>query len=227
MSRGPRKTARNACAASRLKFYANAILSNLTKNRVAFASNLLKNVASSPTTASRLPGIVCFKGGEKPAGDDWDRVMFFLLRMVFWLGLVCLLLPSGGSKTNPDAQINATQAVTLASAAVSDMRGFCDRQPTACKVGGKVAVALGHKAEDGARTIISFVTAKMSEQTGSVQKIADAKTAGKTAGKTAPRVVAVSTIDHGTLKPSDLAPAWHVKVPLPPRREVPRGRPSV
>jgi hypothetical protein len=153
--------------------------------------------------------------------------MFFLLRMAFWLGLVCLLLPSGGAKTDPNAQINATQAVTLASAAVSDMRGFCDRQPTACKVGGKVAVALGHKAEDGARTIISFVTAKMSEQTGSVQKIADAKTAGKTAGKTAPRVVAVSTIDHGTLKPSDLAPAWHVKVPLPPRREVPRGRPSV
>ena len=89
--------------------------------------------------------------------------MFFLLRMAFWLGLVCVLLPSGGAKS-PDAQINATQAVTLAAAAVSDARGFCERQPDACKVGGKVAVALGHKAEAGARTLIEFVSAKMSER---------------------------------------------------------------
>ncbi len=151
--------------------------------------------------------------------------MFFLLRMTFWLGLVCLLLPSGGAKTDPKAQINATQAVTLASAAVSDMRGFCDRQPTACKVGGKVAVALGHKAEDGARTIIAFVTSKMSEQTGSVQKTAAADQTGNQANKA--KMVTVSAVDHGTLKASDLAPAWHVRVPLPPRREAPRGRPSV
>ena len=85
--------------------------------------------------------------------------MFFLLRMAFWLGVVCVLLPSGGSRTSaPDAQIDATQAVTLASAAVSDMRGFCERQPDACAVGGKVASALGHKAEAGARTIYQFIT---------------------------------------------------------------------
>ena len=143
--------------------------------------------------------------------------MFFLLRMAFWLGLVCLLLPSGGAKTSPDAQIDAGQAVTLASAAVSDASGFCDRQPAACKTGGKVAVALGHKAEAGARKIFEFVTAKLSEK---------ADPAAKTetpAGK----VVTVSTVDHGTLKGADLAPAWHGRVPLPPRRTVPAGRPSV
>lgn len=144
--------------------------------------------------------------------------MFFLLRLTFWLGLVCLLLPSG-AKTDPDAQINATQAVTLASAAVSDMRGFCDRQPVACQVGGKVALALGRKAEDGARSIFAFVTAKMSETTGSIAPAAAVKPTAK--------VVTVSAVDHGTLKPSDLAPAWHTRVPLPPRRRVPRGRPSV
>ena len=77
--------------------------------------------------------------------------MFFLLRMAFWLTVVCVLLPSG-SNTPPDAQIDATQAASLATAAVSDVRGFCDRQPDACEVGGKVAVAIGHKAEAGART---------------------------------------------------------------------------
>jgi len=45
----------NACPAPKrylLKFDSNSILSNLTKNRVAFASTLEKTVASSPTTAS-------------------------------------------------------------------------------------------------------------------------------------------------------------------------------
>jgi hypothetical protein len=142
-------------------------------------------------------------------------VMFFLLRIAFWLGLVCLLLPSGGAKTNPDAQIDAGQAVTLASAAVSDMRGFCDRQPTACKVGGKVAVALGYKAEEGARTLIGFITSRMGEPTGSVKQTPGNNPAGKA------KLVSVSTVDHGTLKAPDLAPAFHARVPLPPRRAAP------
>jgi len=148
--------------------------------------------------------------------------MFFLLRIVFWLGLVCLLLPSG-TKTDPAAQINATQAVTLASAAVSDMRGFCERQPTACKVGGKVAVALGHKAEAGARMLIGFVTGKVSGQDGSVRQSADARSAAaKLAARPIARPETVAAIDHGTLRASDLAPAFHAKVPLPPRRAAPR-----
>jgi hypothetical protein len=139
--------------------------------------------------------------------------MFFLLRMAFWLGVVCVLLPSGGAKT-PDAQINATQAVTLAAAAVSDARGFCDRQPDACKVGGKVAVAIGHKAEAGARTLIEFVTAKMSEKTEPAHRLAVQK-------QPAAKIVPVANVDHGTLTSSDLTSAWHGRVPMPPvRREV-------
>lgn len=125
--------------------------------------------------------------------------MFFLLRMVFWLGVVCVLLPSGTKSTSPDAQIDAAGAVTVASAAVSDMRGFCERQPDACVTGGKVAVALGHKAEAGVRTIYEFIT-KLREKSASSEK--------------------------GTLTPTDLAPAWHAPVPLPPRREVREGRPA-
>ena len=142
------------------------------------------------------------------------RVMFFLLRMAFWLGVVCVLLPSSGKSTSPDANIDATQAVTLASAAVSDVRGFCDRQPDACVVGGKVAVAIGHKAEAGARTIYDFITTKLNENTGSVDK---------PAAKTVP----VSAPGQGTLTATDLQPAWHAPVPLPPRREARAARPAV
>ena len=144
--------------------------------------------------------------------------MFFLLRMAFWLGVVCVLLPSGGSKTTtPDANIDAAQAVTLATAAVSDARGFCERQPDACAVGGKVAVAIGRKAEAGARTLYDFISAKLAE------KPAPAQTAGKPAGK----VVPVTARGNGTLTPSDMQPAWHAPVPLPPRREARAGRPAV
>jgi len=145
--------------------------------------------------------------------------MFFLLRMVFWLGVVCVLLPSGGSKpASPEAQINATQAVTLANAAVSDMRGFCDRQPDACKAGSNVVVAIGHKAEAGARTLYQLVATKVREA-WAAQKTASQKTTAK--------IVTVSTVEHETLTPSDLAPAWQMRIPLPPRREAPVGRPSV
>lgn len=137
--------------------------------------------------------------------------MFFLLRMAFWLGIVCVLLPSVASKSNaPDAQIDPVQAVTLASAAVSDARGFCERQAEACVVGGKVAVAIGHKAEAGARTIYEFISAKLAEPAASPDK---------TAAKANP--------ERGTLTASDMAPAWLAPVPLPqPRREARAGRPS-
>jgi hypothetical protein len=140
--------------------------------------------------------------------------MFFLLRMAFWLGVVCVLLPGGGTKS-PDAQIDATQAMTLAGAAVSDARGFCERQPDACKAGGKVAVALGHKAEAGARTLYDFVTTKLNETTASKPAKPEAK------------VVPVSNVDHGTLRQQDLTTPWHGRVPLPPRRAERPARPAV
>jgi hypothetical protein len=141
--------------------------------------------------------------------------MFFLLRMAFWLTVVCVLLPGSGNKSNsPEAQIDATQAASLAGAAVSDVRGFCDRQPDACVVGGKVAVAIGHKAEAGARTIYEFVTAKLNEKSAP-------------GDNAAAKLVPASAAGQGTLTSGDMAPAWHAPVPLPPRREARAGRPSV
>ncbi|HEV8465508.1 MAG TPA: DUF5330 domain-containing protein [Pseudolabrys sp.] len=133
--------------------------------------------------------------------------MFFLLRMAFWLCVVCVLLPSGSKTTSPEAKIDASEAVTLASAAVSDVRGFCERQPDACVTGGKVAVAIGHKAEAGARTLYEFVS-KLREKSASGEKAA-----GRPGSD-------------GTLTPADMAPSWHAPVPLPPRREAREGRPA-
>ncbi|MFN3656672.1 MAG: DUF5330 domain-containing protein [Pseudolabrys sp.] len=125
-----------------------------------------------------------------------------------------MLLPNGGDKSStPEAQIDAGQAVTLASAAVSDARGFCERQPDACAVGGKVAVAIGHKAEAGARTLFDFVTAVLADKPAPAEKPA--------------RLIPASAPGQGTLTEADMAPSWHAPVPLPPRREARAGRPSV
>ena|SRR5437868_7049600 len=133
--------------------------------------------------------------------------MFFLLRMAFWLCVVCVLLSIGSKSAPLDAQIDATEAVTLASAAVSDVRGFCERQPDACVTGSKVAVALGHKAEAGARTLYEFII-RLREKSASSDK-----GGGKPGSE-------------GTLTPADMAPTWHALVPLPPRREARDGRPA-
>jgi len=129
--------------------------------------------------------------------------MFFLLRMAFWLGVVCVLLPSG-EKTQATPQIDAASAVTAAGAAVSDMRGFCDRQPQACVVGGKVATAIGQRAEAGARTLYEIISTKLNE-------------------KSEPAKPAHAS---GTLTESDLSASFHAPVPLPPRREARNNRPA-
>ena len=89
--------------------------------------------------------------------------MFFLLRMAFWLGLVLVLLPRD---TTPESeklpQIGASEAVSAATAAVSDMGQFCKRQPAACEVGGQAATAIGQRAQDGARQLYKIIADKKS-----------------------------------------------------------------
>ena len=96
--------------------------------------------------------------------------MFFLLRMTFWLGLVLVLLPrekTPGSEKVP--QIGASEAVSAATAAVSDMSQFCKRQPAACEVGGQAVTAIGHRAQDGARKLYQIITDKKApDHTGSI-----------------------------------------------------------
>ncbi|CAN7177849.1 DUF5330 domain-containing protein [Bradyrhizobium sp. LjRoot220] len=87
--------------------------------------------------------------------------MFFLLRMVFWLGLVLVLLPREKTpESDKLPQIGASEAVSAATAAVSDVGQFCKRQPAACEVGGQAATVIGQRAQDGARKLYQIITDK-------------------------------------------------------------------
>jgi hypothetical protein len=188
-----------------------AIDSILAKCRYfKFCENLRHIRALKPTTASAASVRFASKAVKRPPGDDDGWIMFFLLRMAFWLGVVCVLLP-GGRNNATEPQVDAASAVSAAGAAVSDMRGFCDRQPQACEVGGKVAVALGQKAEAGARTLYEIVSSRLNDKGSSA---ADVR-----------KPIPVSA--PGTLTPADLTPNWHSPVPLPPRREARASRPAV
>jgi hypothetical protein len=129
--------------------------------------------------------------------------MFFLLRMAFWLGLVLVLLPRDKT-TDADKgpQIGASQAVSAATAAVSDMSQFCTRQPAACEVGGQAAAVIGQRAQDGAKKLYRIITDKRApDHTGSID------------GMTATEEPASADVPHDTLTPEDLQMEWQLSAP--------------
>jgi hypothetical protein len=102
--------------------------------------------------------------------------MFFLLRMVFWVGLVLVLLPRDKTpESDKLPQVGASEAVSAATAAVSDMSQFCKRQPAACEVGGQAATVIGQRAQAGARKLYQIITDKRApDRTGSIGGIENA-----------------------------------------------------
>jgi hypothetical protein len=130
--------------------------------------------------------------------DGRNREMFFLLRMTFWLGLVLVLLPREKTpESDKLPRLGTSEAVSAASAAVSDMSQFCKRQPAACEVGGQAATVIGQRAQDGARKLYRIITDKRApDHTGSI---------GGTANGDGSLVEAASD---NTLTPDDLAAEW-------------------
>jgi hypothetical protein len=144
--------------------------------------------------------------------------MFFLLRVAFWLTIVLALLPSGGAQQSAQAsaqtKVGPTEAVVAAGAAVSDMGSFCERQPDACVVGAQAAVAIGQRAQAGAKMVYEFFNdyASHGTETGSVSK-------SKVVSNAGPKLAAVRTIpaspgSQNTLKDADLDAAWQGPVPV-------------
>src|ERR1700692_2066608 len=141
-----------------------------------FSSIMDKNVPVERTRLSMLPARLRGRAATYAAGDT--GLMFFLLRMAFWLGVVLVLLPSGSAQhATQSSDVGASDAVSAASATVRDMRGFCSRQPDACTVGSQVAVSLGYRAQAGAKMLYDFLTEKLARRdagsvvpTGSITK---------------------------------------------------------
>jgi hypothetical protein len=118
--------------------------------------------------------------------------MRFLLRVTFWLGVVLILLPSGGSQSVPKSQVSAGDAFTAAQAAMTDMTHFCERQPSVCEIGSQTAVTLGQRAQVGAKMLYEFLN----------ERFGNDETASEPTGSVPAKP------SQNTLRPADLSPAW-------------------
>lgn len=99
---------------------------------------------------------------SKWVANNGREAMFFLIRVAFWLSIVVILLPTGKTEQSATGP-GAIEAFSAASAAVSDMRGFCERQPAACEAGSKAASAFGEKAQATAKMLFEYLTEQKNE----------------------------------------------------------------
>jgi hypothetical protein len=113
--------------------------------------------------------------------------MFFLLRSTFWIALVLLLLPiDTGSEDTSGPGINPVSAFFAAQSTISDLSGFCDRNPQTCETGGQAISQIGAKAKVSAKMIYEYL-----DEDGNL-----------TTGAT------------GTLTAADLQPDWSLPDPV-------------
>ena len=146
--------------------------------------------------------------------------MRFLLRMGFWLGLVLVLLPSGGSQPTPKSEVDTGEALAAAKAAVGDMQQFCERQHEACTIGSQAAIAIGHRAQAGAKMLYEFLNDQLGPNEGAAT---GAVTQARATGPRAAVPLPLARPSQNTLTPADLGPAWRGPQP---RQEARGDRPA-
>ena len=145
--------------------------------------------------------------------------MFFLLRLVFWIGLVLVLLPRDKTpESDKQPQLGASEAVSAATAAVSDMGQFCKRQPAACEVGGQAATVIGQRAQAGARKLYQIIIDKRSD-TDSKRPDTDKRApdhTGSIGGMENAETTLVEASPRDTLTPDDMQVEWRGASPPMP-----------
>ena len=105
----------------------------------------------------------------------------FVLRSLFWLTALVLLLPPAEDGT-PPPRVNLLHAAYSARVLAQDMSGVCERNPEACATSREALSLLSRKLETGAGIVAAGLAAAPS--------------------------ASVAAVDHGTLRPADLEPAW-------------------
>lgn len=87
--------------------------------------------------------------------------MFFLLRCAFWIALVLLILPIDTGEDGEDGKdgigINPVAAFFAAQSTISDLSGFCERNPQTCETGGQAISQIGAKAKVSARMLYEYL----------------------------------------------------------------------
>ncbi|MFD2237026.1 DUF5330 domain-containing protein [Aureimonas populi] len=119
--------------------------------------------------------------------------MRFLLKMGFWLALIAFFLPSGGGEASrPD--VNYFSAFLGAQEALSDMRGFCERSPTACAAGREVGSFVAARVGDGLAYAYRVAQGQMREEPSILASL-DGAPQASLAAQPAPRIAVAASPD--------------------------------
>jgi hypothetical protein len=123
--------------------------------------------------------------------------MFFLLRLAFWIMLVCLLLPSSHEDNR--------RLISSAEQTVNDVRGFCQRNPQVCDDMRMSMTTLLTRFRSGAELLQTWLAQQSGEggEHGSVTEKAVAHKPGR--GDATPQPV---TKWQDSLNPSDRQLPW-------------------
>lgn len=89
--------------------------------------------------------------------------MGFLIKSAFWLSLVLLVLPFGGTNGNGEPAVGALETFFAARAVIDDVSGLCERRPEACEVGRSAFHTIGVRAREGARIAYDMLDDKFGE----------------------------------------------------------------
>jgi hypothetical protein len=113
--------------------------------------------------------------------------MMFLLRLAFWILVICLLLPTSGDDNR--------RLMSSAERTVSDVRGFCQRNPQVCEDMRITMTSMLARLKNGAELIEAWLAQEeKSGETGG-----DVSTGTPAEGQQPPR---------GVRQPPRLMPQW-------------------
>src|SRR5437016_3084942 len=65
--------------------------------------------------------------------------------------------------------VSAMDAISAATATVTDVRSFCERQPEACTLGSRAAVAIGQRAQAGAKMVYEYLNEHLASHEAGTQ----------------------------------------------------------
>jgi hypothetical protein len=74
----------------------------------------------------------------------------FFVRSAFWLSLVLLAIPFGGT-ADDGRSIGPVEALGAARTAIGDVVAICDRQPGVCETGKAAMHTIGVRARDASK----------------------------------------------------------------------------
>lgn len=134
--------------------------------------------------------------------------MLFLLRLAFWILVICLLLP-GPPQDNRRLLSSAEQTV-------SDVRGFCGRNPQVCEDARITMTAMLTKLKNGAEIIQAWVKpdAAKGAAAGGMYAQQPAPEDGRSASDGLGEAPRVAPRWNDDLSPSDKEAPWRGPAPL-------------